>query len=104
MGQSFIKTVQEFSITELTLIIVGLGGMFLVAFGLIREVCKKGNYYNTIYFGLLFALIGIVGNAALRVGREEGYKQGQVDAMKGDWKYTIILEPKFEIRERVIEK
>lgn len=104
MGQSIVSAIEKFSVTEITLITVGLGGMFFVAYGLIQEVYRKKNCYHLIYFGLLFALMGIVGNAALRVGREEGYKQGQVDAMKGKWKYTIILEPKFEIKERVIEK
>ena len=95
---------QDFVLTQLVLIISAIGGMFFVCFGIFQETYQKKNRYHMIYFGVLFALIGIVGHAALIAGQQEGYRHGQVDAFKGNWKYTIVLEPKFEIKERIIEK
>lgn len=94
----------NYSLTQLVLIISAIAGMFFVCFGIFQETYQKKNRYHMIYFGVLFALIGIVGHAALIAGQQEGYRHGQIDALRGKFKYTIIFEPKFEIKERVIEK
>lgn len=40
-------------------------------------------------FGLAFgALVDI-----MRVKEERGYKQGQIDALNGKWKYEVVVKP-----------
>jgi hypothetical protein len=94
----------EFTLVKIVLFSSFVVGLLIIGVGLFEETYRKKNRYEMIYFGLFFAIVGIVAYAAAISGHEAGYKDGQVDALKGKFKYSITLEPSFEIKENVIRK
>jgi hypothetical protein len=93
-----------------TMVVVGLVTFCLGIF--VESTAKEGTPSYKQNNGLIFAILGILiivlgvfGLTGYRAGLNDGYRNGQVDALRGVVKYErkLTIEP-FKIREEIVEK
>jgi hypothetical protein len=87
----------------LSIALFAWAAIFIIILCLLASL--DNNFISTSIRGcLIFSLLILVpllchdiGNAREEYGHKQGYKQGQIDAIKGDIKYQKVHEEKWEL-------